>query len=207
MIVGAIILAGGQGRRFGSDKRRAQLPSGDELLTATVRRYAEVFAHLRIALRPEDDALAAHLAPLLTAADQQLIRAPRAEQGMGFTLADCIATALHWQVAWIALGDMPFVTYTTLCSLRDSCAPSSNWQVLQPTYLNQPGHPVGFRQALFAGLADLRGDEGARRIVKQHQQQLVRLEVFDNGVLQDVDAPAALTTLASHWPLGTPACS
>ncbi len=208
MIAGAIILAGGQGRRFGADKRRAQLPNGDELLAATVRRYAEVFAHLRVALRPGDDALAAHLAPLLRSsdkkllhgADQQLFRAPRADGGMGFTLADCISTVPTWQFAWVALGDMPFVTYTTLCRLRDSCTGTASWDVLQPTYLEQPGHPVGFRHALFAELVRLRGDEGARLVVQQHKQRRVRLEVFDPGVLQDVDTPAALAAPGTRPP-------
>ena len=200
MIAGAIILAGGQSRRFGADKRRAQLANGDELLAATVRRYAEVFACLRVALRPGDEALAAHLAPLLHSADQQLVHAPRADGGMGYTLADCISTALHWQFAWIGLGDMPFVTYTTLCRLRDSCTDTARWDILQPTHLEQPGHPVGFRQRLFPALADLRGDEGARRVVQQHQQRLLRLEVFDPGVLQDVDTPAALLAPGARQP-------
>ena len=200
MIAGAIILAGGQGRRFGADKRRAQLASGDELLAATVRRYTEVFAHLRVALRPDDVALATHLTPLLHSADQQLIHAPRADGGMGFTLADCIRTVPHWQFAWVALGDMPLVTYTTLCRLRDSSTRTADWDVLQPTSLDQPGHPVGFRQALFAELASLRGDEGARLVVQQHRQRLMRLEVFDPGVLQDVDTPAALAAMGTHRP-------
>ena len=57
MTIGAIVLAAGFGRRFGSDKRIAAL-NRKSVAETTLTAYASVFAHLRVVLRPEDEALA-----------------------------------------------------------------------------------------------------------------------------------------------------
>ena len=208
--IGAVLLAGGRGRRFGADKRRAQLPGGQELLETTVRRYAGVFDALRVVLREDEAELAQRLAPALAAdtparagrdADRRVVFSARADGGMGFTLADGMATVTDWDVAFVGLGDMPFVTHTTLALLRDSgriahrpsaALAAGGWQVLQPQHFGLPGHPVGFRASLFPALRELAGDEGARTVVQAHRATLWRLPVTDAGVLQDVDTPDKL---------------
>jgi molybdenum cofactor cytidylyltransferase len=205
--IGAVLLAGGRGRRFGADKRQARLPGGLGLLETTVRRYAGVFDALRVVLREDEVELAQRLEPALAAGptardgratDRRVVFSARADGGMGCTLADGMATVTDWDVAFVGLGDMPFVTHTTLALLRAAAqgafrppAPlaADGWQVLQPQHVGLPGHPVGFRAALFPALRALAGDEGARTVVQAHRSTLWRLTVSDAGVLQDVDTP------------------
>ncbi|MEJ6671439.1 MAG: NTP transferase domain-containing protein, partial [Pseudomonadales bacterium] len=52
------MLAGGQGRRFGRDKRVAEMPSGQTLLEATLGKIIPAFEETLVVLRPGDDALA-----------------------------------------------------------------------------------------------------------------------------------------------------
>ena len=52
------------------------------------------------------------------------------------------------------------------------------------------GHPVGFAAELYSELAQLRGDEGARRLVARYPAHAV--EVDDPGVLVDIDTTADL---------------
>ncbi len=208
-----VLLAGGRGRRFGTDKRQARLGSGETLLQATVRRHAAAFDHLRVVLRSDELELAQSLAPALAAqasgraeADRRVVHSPRADGGMGFTLADAMATVDGWDVAFVGLGDMPFVCHTTLALLRDTAqaryhadAPVTRggWWVLQPTLFGSPGHPVGFRAELFPALRALEGDAGARTVVQAQRARLRRLPVTDPGVLMDVDTPANLRRLWS----------
>ena len=54
MTAGALIVAAGFSRRFGSDKRRYVIADGDPLLLATVKAYSEVFPNVAVVLRHDD---------------------------------------------------------------------------------------------------------------------------------------------------------
>ena len=202
---GAIVLAAGRGVRFGADKRRAVLPSGLSLLAATVRRYAEAFDQLLVMLRAGDTALAELLTPHLALPGQRLGYSARAAGGMGCTLADAITQVPDaWQFAFVALGDMPFVTYTTLRRLQWTMARpgSARARIVQPCHAGEPGHPVAFTRAFFPALAALDADQGARSVVQANQAAVQRVDIGDAGIVADVDTPAALT--ASRAPTGSP---
>ncbi|MCY1461558.1 hypothetical protein D9M71_792270 [compost metagenome] len=49
-----------------------------------------------------------------------------------------------------------------------------------------------FGRDFWPALARLKGDEGARSVLKAHADRCVRLDVEDAGVLRDVDSPDAL---------------
>ena len=198
-IGGAIILAAGSGTRFGADKRRATLPSGITLLAATVQRYAEVFDHLIVMLRDDEHALAETLYRYCAAPTQTIAFAQRASGGMGYTLADAIAIVPNtWQFVFIALGDMPFITHTTLRRLRGEMIRSTSASpagcIVQPLCNATPGHPVGFSRVFFSELAALTEDRGARSVVQAHAGALRRIVLDDSGIVTDVDTPAALPT-------------
>ena len=189
--------------RFGADKRRAVLPSGLSLLAATVRRYAEAFDQLLVMLRAGDTALAELLTPHLALPGQRLGYSARAAGGMGCTLADAITQVPDaWQFAFVALGDMPFVTYTTLRRLQWTMTGSARARIVQPCHAGEPGHPVAFTRAFFPALAALDADQGARSVVQANQAAVQRVDIGDAGIVADVDTPAALT--ASRAPTGSP---
>jgi molybdenum cofactor cytidylyltransferase len=59
------------------------------------------------------------------------------------------------------------------------------------------GNPALLSQKLFAPVAALRGDEGARRLL-QSRAGVVEIPVHDDGVILDVDTPADLDFLRSR---------
>ncbi|MEE9254255.1 MAG: nucleotidyltransferase family protein [Pseudomonadales bacterium] len=193
MIGGALILAAGEARRFGEDKRRARLPVTDRtLLEATIDRYRSAFAHLRAVLRDGEHeiAMASGLGP------HEVIYSSRAAGGMGYSLADGIATVSDWDYAFIALADMPFVHEGTLRTLRQAMqaeSPESKDVIVAPGTADRQGHPMGFSKPLFGELEQLTGDVGARDVVHHHRDDLIRIEVQDPGIFQDVDRPEDLT--------------
>lgn len=186
---GALILAAGFGRRFGSDKRTYQLPDGHSLLEATLERYAEAYSNLCVVLRPEDEALARRIRTL--PGNPKIALSRDAELGMGHSLAAGVRSiADHWQWASVGLGDMPFVSSTTLRALLNVFFDHAASSIVQPVYEGKPGHPVTFPGSYFAGMCGLEGDLGARAIVRT-AAQVIRYPVDDRGVLDDVDTPAA----------------
>jgi molybdenum cofactor cytidylyltransferase len=199
-----ILLAAGQGERFGGDKLLTVIRAdgtaradaqADGRSPGSAREFVGVMAcrQLLLALprvvavvRPDDAALAVALG----AAGARIIRCANAELGMGASLA-CAVQATRDAAGWVvALGDMPWIETSTIARVAGAIADGGT--VAAPFYRGQRGHPVGFGASCFAALATLTGDEGARSIVTAHRDRVVRLDVDDAGTLRDVDRMADL---------------
>lgn len=192
-----MLLAAGFSRRFGSDKRRHRLADGTPLLLASARLYAQAFGHLVVVVRPDDreladavtDAVTDALADAVGADTVHVVICPDAHLGMGHSLASGVAAARGWDYLFVALADMAWVRPATLQHLRRRMEGLPSDAILQPTYRDTPGHPVGFGADQFPALEALTGDAGARRLLQQAGPELVRVAVDDPGVLEDLDTP------------------
>ena len=99
----AVIAAAGRGRRFGADKRRAPLADGRSLLATTLARAGALFPRVAVVIRADDDPAELGLG------DALVLRAPRAERGLGASIGDAFAALLATdeaaRVAALWLGD------------------------------------------------------------------------------------------------------
>ena len=82
---------------------------------------------------------------------------------------------------------MPCIKAKTVDAIQEQL---HHYDSVVPVYGTQWGHPVGFRHAYFSELAGLRGDKGARAILKKSIPY--ELQVDDPGVVMDVDFPEQL---------------
>ncbi|MFV3412908.1 nucleotidyltransferase family protein [Pseudomonas nitroreducens] len=186
MTVVALVLAAGQGSRFGADKRSASLPDGRSLLAHSMERALAVFDEVRVVLRDGERAEDFGLP-----SGCRVIHSPEAVLGMGHSLAAGAASLIDSQAQAVAilLGDMPWIAPETLRALSDVASASS---ILFPTFDGQRGHPVLFGRQFWPALTQLTGDEGARAVVQANRDRCIMLDVNDAGVLRDVDTPEAL---------------
>nr|WP_232230340.1 nucleotidyltransferase family protein [Halomonas sp. 1513] len=187
----AIIMAAGYSRRFGlQDKRSAPSTGEQTLLAATLARAQQAFALLRVVLREDDDPHALGLA-----ATTPIIRASRAERGLGASIGDGIAVLgrdselADVAAAAVLLGDMPAISPATLRRLQDHADAAT---ILRPSHAGRPGHPVLFGRELWPELASLDGDQGAREVIRRHRDRYREIAVEDGGVCRDIDTPAEL---------------
>nr|WP_275590747.1 nucleotidyltransferase family protein [Pseudomonas sp. DP-17] len=182
-----MVLAAGQGSRFGADKRRATLPDGRSLLAHSVERALAVFDEVRVVLRDGERAEDFGLP-----SGCRIIHSPEAALGMGHSLAAGAASLIDSQAQAVAilLGDMPWIAPETLRALTEAASPST---ILFPRHDGQRGHPVLFGREFWPALTQLTGDEGARALVQAHRDRCITLDVADAGVLRDVDTPEALS--------------
>lgn len=121
--------------------------------------------------------------------------APDSEKGMGSSLSNAIPSVHHWQGAFVALADMPYVRESTLKLLIENLnALIMENPIVVPTYLGLRGHPVGFHCSYFDELAKLTGDTGAKSILSSHNESIIELAVEDIGVLKDIDRVGDLVT-------------
>ncbi len=185
--IGAIILAAGRSRRFGSDKRR-------HLLAATVALYQSCFEAVRIVLRPEDDTLLTALEIELRESDE-IVHASLAHLGMGHSLAAGVADLEeHDQFVglFIGLGDMPYIQPETLHELKKALAAAQAPAIVRPYFDGQAGQPVGFTAEYLPELAAMEGDQGARALISAYKDRVLRFDTTDSGVVEDVDVPEDL---------------
>ncbi|HBO9391492.1 TPA: nucleotidyltransferase family protein, partial [Pseudomonas aeruginosa] len=144
------------------------------------------FAEVRVVVRAGETP-----ASLGLPAQQRLVHSLDASSGMGHSLAAGVAAARNSPARAIAvlLGDMPWIAADTLERLAAMATPEA---IVFPLYDGQRGHPVLFGRAFWDALAQLDGDQGARRVLQAHRPAWREVPCDDPGVLRDVDTPAAL---------------
>jgi len=195
-VITAIVLAAGEGRRFGGDKRR-HLIDGVPMLTRTLSTYRRVFATVVAVIRPGEP----EIADLAMSTGCQFVEATDAQMGQSRSLAAGVV-ALTGRACFtkrdstpidgivIGLADMPFVKAETLRRLVDAMNQNPD-DIVRPRSHGRNGNPVGFPKRLFKDLTQLEGDQGARKLVASHRD-VVYVNVDDRGVLDDIDRPDSL---------------
>ncbi|MHB0776170.1 nucleotidyltransferase family protein [Halomonas sp. WWR20] len=197
----ALVMAAGRARRFGTDKRRARLPDGRSLLAATLALAQDSFSSVYVAIRDDDAPQALAIPPRVS-----ILRTAHADEGLGSSLADAflaLETAVTCDVtaAAVLLGDMPWVAPATC---RQLIMHADSARIVRPRHDGRPGHPVLFGRALWADMPLIRGQSGARELLRRHPAACRTLEVADAGIHRDVDRPADLAgygdTRNGPWP-------
>lgn len=200
-----LLLAAGQSRRFGSDKRLHALNDGEPLAIQTARIYLSSGLPVLPVIRPEDSS---HLGSLFVEAGTLTpIESKHAHRGMGCSLADSASYLLSRmdstspairdaQVAGvlIALADMPFVRRETVAAI--AAHGDGAFNIVVPELISaapdepvRRGHPVRLPWALLPELQQLSGDIGARSLFAQHPERLLAWPTEDTGVVRDIDYP------------------
>jgi len=190
----AIVLAAGASRRFGSDKRFALTPAGTSLIQATVSALAGHVDAVYIAIR-SDDVIDDSWPRSNSAAAIHYVRAPRAEEGMGCSLADAVRQLPPGCDVLVALADMPFIQSATVGRLVQHFRHSTkSAPIVFPQLAGSMvrGHPVIFHHGYRGELEALQGDKGASGIILCQRDALDPMVVEDRGVLADIDQPADL---------------
>ncbi len=190
-----ILLAAGYSKRFGSNKLLQALPAGSPqagtpIALASARHFLDALPDSVAVVRPR----AQRLAGILRDAGCNTVLCKNAGEGMGTSLAAGVRATSDADGWIVALADMPFIRPETIRivakALRDGAA------IAAPSFRGERGHPVGFARRFLEELSSLRGDDGARELLKQHPESLTLHEVDDPGVVRDIDKPSDLEAQA-----------
>jgi len=186
------VLAGGAGSRFGGGKLVAPWRGGALIDGALAAAFAAPARSVTVVTGHDarvEAAARAFAERTDEAARLRVVHAPDHAEGMGATLRTGAASLPADTVgAFVFLGDMPLIPPAILPALAaalDAGAPAA-----APRFQGQRGHPVLFGQALLPELRALKGDEGARAVLRALGDRLALVESDDEGVLVDIDRPS-----------------
>jgi molybdenum cofactor cytidylyltransferase len=182
-LIAAVVLAAGLARRMGRQKLllalhgkpvvrwsvEAILPLVDEVLVVT--------GHDGVAVRGALEDLAVRFA-----------ENPHPDGGQGSSIAVGVrALRPGTRAALVVLGDQPHVPVEVPRGLIEAMGRTGK-SIVAPVYRGTQGTPVLFASDVFAELASLTGDGGARSVVQAHGERVERV-AFDLAMPADVDTP------------------
>jgi CTP:molybdopterin cytidylyltransferase MocA len=186
--VGGLILAAGEGRRFGGAKQLAEV-RGRPLLAHAVEAMAAVPA-----LDPVLVVLGARAAEVRGAVDLGRARAvecPEWAEGQSASLRCGLRALGDLDAVVVTLGDMPFITPAVIAGVLQF--DPARFDAVRATYHGKPGHPVLLGRALLDRAGELRGDVGFRDLLSGARVR--EFECGDRCDPVDIDTPDQLSGL------------
>ena len=192
--VAALILAAGRASRFGGAESKVLAPVDG---VAMVRRVAQAALDADLPTYVVTGYQGEKVRAALAGLSLNFVENPHYMQGMSTSLKAGIS-ALHEDVdaVMMLLADMPRVSATLLRDMIDDYKAQPEAAALVPVLDGQRGNPVILSRRLFAGLMQLEGDQGARKLLER-TPDVVEFQVADASIRLDIDTREALARLSS----------
>jgi molybdenum cofactor cytidylyltransferase len=160
--------------------------AGTPIALAAARHFVEALPESVAVIRPR----AQRVGKMLREAGCNTVVCKNAAEGMGVSLAEGVRASADAHGWVVALADMPYIKPETARIIARAL--SEGAAIAAPSYRGERGHPVGFARRFLDDLTGLRGDAGARDILRAHPDWITLYEVDDPGVLRDIDEPSDL---------------
>jgi molybdenum cofactor cytidylyltransferase len=157
--IGGIVLAAGEGKRFGGVKQVAKL-DGRPLLEHAVRAMLAVPA-----IAPVVVVLGAHADEIRAEVDlggADVVVCEQWADGQSASLQAGVAALGEVEAAVITLGDQPFISAEVIAGVLGQ---RGRHLAVRSTYDGSPGHPVLLERRLLDHVVELEGDSGARTLL------------------------------------------
>lgn len=176
-MIAVLVLAAGASRRLGTPKQLVEI-EGVSLLARAVDAALPVGLVLVI--------LGAHRAriePTLGARAVTVLENPAWEEGMGSSLRVGLAAAPTATRLLVMLCDQPAITTAHLAALARAPRP-----IAASAYDGVLGVPAAFSREVFPELASIRGDRGAREVIRRDPRrvQAIPFEGWDIDRAEDL---------------------
>jgi len=175
-----LLAAGASSRMKGRDKLMEEV-TGEALLTVIARRAAKA-GPLRVTLPDGNDERAKALDGIAC----EIVTLPA-----GCTQSDSLAAGVAGLSGpvLVVLADMPEITAHDMHLLLALSAQAPNAILRAAGKDGTPGNPVLFPVDLLADLQTIKGDKGARGLLKQHEKRVHLVPLPDRRALTDLDTP------------------
>lgn len=187
--VTAVVLAAGRSSRMGGPNKLMAVFDGAPLVRRmTERALASAADTVLVVTGHQAERVAAALEPL----NVTLTHNADYATGLASSLKAGIAALPKASAgALIVLGDMPGIAASDLDRMITVFRRAGGTVIVRATHNGKRGNPVLLPRALFAAVAGLEGDTGARHLVESGQAEVIDVELGEGASL-DVDTPEAM---------------
>jgi molybdenum cofactor cytidylyltransferase len=190
-VIAGLVLAAGEGRRFGGRKQLAEL-RGRPLIEYALEAIRAVPAIERVAV-----VLGAGADEVRARADLDGIEVLIAEdwrEGISASLREGVAALAESESVVVVLADQPLITPQVIAAVVDRV--DGPEPAARATFGGRPGHPVLIKRELFADVERLTGDAGARDLLER--AGVAKVECGHLASARDVDTRQDLAAIADH---------
>lgn len=196
--IAGIVLAAGEGKRFGGTKALAEFDG-----MSFLERVSESLKHAGCApVIVVGGADSSAVEKLCSDLDVDFVENPDWQAGQ-FSSLKAGLSSLKTRPAGvlIALVDHPFIEITTYVHLLEASRAHLE-SIIIPVYNCKRGHPVIIPMAIGDEIIVSPDSSNLREIIKKHNELVVELPVDDSGILKDIDTAADLSVKRSNEPYG-----
>ena len=181
------MLAAGAGERFGGRKQLAELDGRPLLEHVLAAMAAAPLDGVVVVLGAQAEEISAGV----SLHGARVVICPDWDEGQAASLRAGIGALSGASAAVVALGDQPRISPRAVDRVLGERSPEA--LAVRATYDGKPGHPVVLERPLFGAIARLRGDEGARTLLRGVAVRDVACDGL--GRPDDVDTPEQLEVL------------
>lgn len=175
--IGVLILAAGEGRRMGSIKQLMRF-GGSTFLEETIKKYSAYCQDVIVTLGFHKETIKSKIREIgFVFQDIEGY-----EEGMSASFRE--ARTFEADYFMVTPCDLPLIEdYTIECLLRTYR--ENEGKIIVPRFKGKMGHPVVFPISLQSSFNNIKGDIGARDIIKE--KGCLYLDLDDPGIIADID--------------------
>ncbi len=189
MKTAAVVLAAGASERMGGPNKLLMDLGGRSVLARTLNAVISGPFDEVVVVTGRDADMVKTIA---LAAGARTVHNAAFSGGMGGSIAAGVGVLHAWNVVAIVPGDLPLLRTATIEAVLEAAGPD---RIARPVVEGQPGHPVVFGNRFGPELLVLRGDDGARPLLRRHAARVTLVGCDDLGAVSDADTLAELHAL------------
>ena len=184
-MITAILLAAGQSKRLRDENKLTKLFKGKPLINhilfslikSKVNKIIIVlgFEHLKIKTK------------LLKSKKINIVINKNYKKGMSSSIKTGLKKIPKNSKGFlIVLGDMPNITKTTINKICLSITRSDK-EIILPKFKNRAGNPIGFKYSMIKNIYKIKGDKGAKNIIKKNNKKIKFLNIYSKSILTNLN--------------------
>jgi molybdenum cofactor cytidylyltransferase len=186
----AVILAGGQSKRMGTENKLLVPINGKPMVVLASETVTASKANSVTVITGFEDQ---KIKEAIQNSNIHFAHNKNFQNGISSSVVTAVKSAPEdCSAILIGLGDMPNITVSHIDQLIDAYNPLEGRAICVPTWKGKRGNPVLWARRFFPEMLQLKGDFGAKELMGKYAELVVEVEMNDNGIVIDIDTPEAL---------------